>query len=99
MRENAGSQATAPQRAVREKVSGKKSVGKPGLLRKTGKGMPDADVLVIGGGAAGMMAACSAAEAGARVMLLEKMRRQGRRFISPERADVISPMPAIRKIS
>ena len=80
MRENAGSQATAPQRAVREKVSGKKSVGKPGLLRKTGKGMPDADVLVIGGGAAGMMAACSAAEAGARVMLLEKNEKAGKKI-------------------
>ena len=83
MRENAGSQATAPQRAVREKVSRKKSVGKPGLLRKTGKGMPDADVLVIGGGAAGMMAACSAAEAGARVMLLEKNEKAGKKIYIP----------------
>ena len=34
-------------------------------------------IIVIGGGAAGMMAACQAAKAGARVLLLEKMKRPG----------------------
>src|SRR3954466_9341490 len=35
------------------------------------------DVLVIGAGAAGLMAAISAAEGGARVLLLEKNRKPG----------------------
>ena len=38
---------------------------------------PDWDVLVIGGGAAGLVAAFRAAECGARVLLLEKNRRPG----------------------
>ena len=80
MRGNAGSQATAPRREAREKVSGRKSSGEPRLPGKTGKGMPDADVLVIGGGAAGMMAAFSAAEAGARVILLEKNEKAGKKI-------------------
>ena len=32
----------------------------------------DYDVIVVGGGAAGLMAACTAAERGKRVLLLEK---------------------------
>ncbi|HEV8062748.1 MAG TPA: FAD-dependent oxidoreductase, partial [Gemmataceae bacterium] len=35
------------------------------------------DVIVIGAGAAGLMAASNAAEAGSRVLLLEKNRRPG----------------------
>lgn len=38
------------------------------------------DVIVIGGGPAGLMAAGQAAEAGARVLLLEKMDRPGRKL-------------------
>lgn len=39
------------------------------------------DVIVIGGGPAGMMAAISAAEAGASVVLLEKMPEPGRKLL------------------
>ncbi len=38
------------------------------------------DVVVIGGGAAGLMAACTAAEHGRRVLLLEKMDQAGRKL-------------------
>lgn len=38
------------------------------------------DVIVAGGGAAGMMAAGAAAEAGARVLLVEKNSRLGRKL-------------------
>ncbi len=38
------------------------------------------DVIVVGGGAAGLLAAGEAAGAGARVLLLEKMRRPGRKL-------------------
>ena len=38
------------------------------------------ELIVIGGGAAGMMAACTAAAQGARVVLLEKMVRCGRKI-------------------
>ncbi len=41
----------------------------------------DADVLVVGGGAAGLMAAGRAAEAGARVLLLEKTDRCGKKIL------------------
>lgn len=45
--------------------------------------MTDYDVIVIGGGAAGLMAAGQAAQVGARTLLLEKMARPGRKlFIS-----------------
>lgn len=40
-----------------------------------------ADCLVIGGGASGMMAAGRAAERGARVVLLEKMERPGKKLL------------------
>ena len=38
------------------------------------------DVVVVGGGAAGLMAACTAAERGKRVLLLEKMDQAGRKL-------------------
>jgi len=45
--------------------------------------MPTYDVIVIGAGAAGLMAAGQAAQIGARTLLLEKMERPGRKlFIS-----------------
>ena len=44
-------------------------------------GNADADLVVIGGGAAGMMAASAAARAGARVLLLEKTDRCGRKLL------------------
>ena len=40
----------------------------------------DYDVVVVGGGAAGLMAACTAAERGKRVLLLEKMDQAGRKL-------------------
>ena len=43
-------------------------------------------VIVIGGGAAGMMAALFAARAGAQVTLLEKMKSWAKRCTSPARA-------------
>jgi len=45
------------------------------------KSMIDTDVIVIGGGAAGMMAAGRAAELGARVLLLEKTDRCGKKIL------------------
>ena len=42
--------------------------------------MDNRRVVVIGGGAAGMMAAIAAATAGADVVLMEKMRRCGRKL-------------------
>ena len=38
-------------------------------------------VIVIGGGAAGLMAAGQAAELGAKTLLLEKMNRPGRKLL------------------
>ncbi len=40
----------------------------------------DYDVVIVGGGAAGLMAACTAAERGLRVLLLEKMDQAGRKL-------------------
>lgn len=40
----------------------------------------DYDVIVVGGGAAGLMAACTAAECGRKVLLLEKMDQAGRKL-------------------
>lgn len=40
----------------------------------------DYDVIVVGGGAAGLMAACTAAERGKLVLLLEKMDQAGRKL-------------------
>jgi predicted Rossmann fold flavoprotein len=42
--------------------------------------MAERQVIVVGGGAAGLMAAGQAAEGGARTMLLEKMNRPGRKL-------------------
>ncbi|MBR0160613.1 MAG: NAD(P)/FAD-dependent oxidoreductase, partial [Oscillospiraceae bacterium] len=42
--------------------------------------MTDADVIVIGGGAAGMMASYFAASEGASVLLLDKNRQLGRKL-------------------
>lgn len=41
----------------------------------------DTDIIVIGGGAAGMMAAGRAAELGAKVLLLEKMEHPGKKIL------------------
>ena len=40
----------------------------------------DYDVIVVGGGASGLMAACTAAKRGRRVLLLEKMDQAGRKL-------------------
>ena len=48
------------------------------------------EVYVIGAGAAGLMAAVSAADAGAAVTLLETMEKPGKRSASPETAAAIS---------
>lgn len=42
----------------------------------------DADVLIIGGGASGLIAACALARRGRRVVLLEKQDRVGRKLLS-----------------
>lgn len=39
------------------------------------------NIIVVGGGAAGMLAAYFAAEAGNKVALLEKMKSLGRKYI------------------
>ena len=49
-------------------------------------------VIVIGGGAAGMMAAIGAAYNGNTVELLEKMTDQAKKYLLQERADVILQM-------
>lgn len=41
---------------------------------------PDIDIIIIGGGAAGLMAAGKAAESGAKVLLLEKQKRLGHKL-------------------
>ena len=40
-----------------------------------------ANVLVIGGGAAGLLAGIAAAQSGARTVILEKMRRPGKKIL------------------
>ena len=50
-------------------------------------------VIVIGGGAAGMMAAVFAARAAGRSAFWKRMRNLGRSCSSREKADAISPMP------
>ena len=42
--------------------------------------MENYDVIVVGAGAAGMMAAGRAAERGAKVLLIEKMNQPGRKL-------------------
>lgn len=46
-------------------------------------------VTVIGGGAAGLMAAVAAAENGAQVWLIEPNERLGKKSISREKADAM----------
>ena len=48
--------------------------------------------IVIGGGAAGMMAAVFAARNGQAVTLYEQNENLGKKLLSQERADVMSPM-------
>ncbi|MBN1781302.1 aminoacetone oxidase family FAD-binding enzyme [bacterium] len=43
--------------------------------------IPHSDILIIGGGASGMMAAVAAAEQGARVRILERMDRVGKKLL------------------
>lgn len=52
----------------------------PALLCNEGQVVSEQRVVVVGGGAAGMMAACRAAELGAEVLLVEKMRRLGKKL-------------------
>lgn len=40
-----------------------------------------ANVLVIGGGAAGLLAGIAAAQSGAKTVILEKMRRPGKKIL------------------
>lgn len=54
-------------------------------------------VIIVGGGAAGMMAAISASKAGKKVCILEKMRSLARSFSLQEKADVILQMPVRRR--
>ncbi len=50
-------------------------------------------VIVIGGGAAGMMAAYAAGMCGHEVTLYEKTKKLEKRYTLPEKADVILRMP------
>lgn len=49
-------------------------------------------VIIVGGGAAGMMAAISASKAGKKVCILEKNESLARSFSLQEKADVILQM-------
>jgi predicted Rossmann fold flavoprotein len=51
------------------------------ILENAGFMKKDFDVIVVGAGAAGLVAAASAAENGASVLLLEKMERAGRKLL------------------
>ena len=54
------------------------------------------DVVVVGGGTSGLMAACAAAQAGARVLILEKNNRLGRKLLltGGTRCNVTNNRPA-----
>lgn len=54
-----------------------------------------ANVLVIGGGAAGLLAGIAAAQSGAKTIILEKMRRPGKKYLLPARGAAILPITAI----
>ena len=55
--------------------------------------MRSVQVIVIGGGASGMMAAITASRAGKKVLLLEKMNRLGKKYWQPAMDAVILQMP------
>lgn len=50
------------------------------------------EVIVVGGGAAGMMAAIAAADCGHQVTIIEKNEKLGKNYLLQEKAGVISPM-------
>lgn len=54
-----------------------------------------ANVLVIGGGAAGLLAGIAAAQSGAQTVILEKMRCPGKKYLLPARGAAILPIIAI----
>jgi predicted Rossmann fold flavoprotein len=58
------------------------------------------DVIVIGGGASGMMAACAAGRQGKRTLLLEKNRRVGEklRISGGGRCNITNAEPEVRKL-
>ncbi len=56
-------------------------------------------VIVIGGGAAGIMAAIAAKERGANVTLLEKISKSAKRSLLPVRGAATLPMQVPWKIS
>lgn len=56
-------------------------------------------VVVIGAGAAGMIAAITAAQSGASVTLIEKNERPARRFLLPERGAATSQTAVSTKSS
>ena len=59
-----------------------------------GMSVPERRVIVVGGGAAGMMASIFTGKAGARVTLLERGESWARRFTSPGKVAATSPMTA-----
>ena len=54
-------------------------------------------VIIVGGGAAGMMAAISASKAGKKVCILEKNEKLGKKLFITGKADVILQMPVRRR--
>ena len=50
------------------------------------------EVIVVGGGAAGMMAAIAAADCGHQVTIIEKNEKLGKKLFITGKAGVISPM-------
>lgn len=54
-------------------------------------------VAVIGGGAAGMLAAIAAAEHGHQVQLFEKNEKLGKKYILQERDGAMLPTPVIQR--
>ena len=58
----------------------------------------DFDLIVVGGGPAGMLGAAAAGAKGLKVILLEKNDRLGKSFPSPATAGVMLPIAVISKI-
>ena len=54
-------------------------------------------VIIVGGGAAGMMAAISASKEGKKACILEKNEKLGKKLLLQEKADVILQMPVRRR--